>query len=273
MISPPTTATYSLAHDENGREIILVSDNAAQRVCGLYVDADAPGGHRASGAIEGTSAMGVSGTRKGDGMLDTLVVCVDGTLALCIGTHLLCKLDATTPDGESTAGDVQFLSDSVGSGVTVHTRRRGAMRVRVPGSLASPHARALFAVLREVCSQDDFLDILRRMYASECVGADDAEAEWAYFVQVLQAWCEIAVKPSGCTRARRLGVFAAVAKGWCRFLERPNIGLECERDAGERRFGRRAHDLRSFESGFADTLHVKTIARVCDVVGRRDRND
>ena len=188
-------ATYSLAHDENGREIILVSDNAAQRVCGLYVDADAPGGHRASGAIEGTSAMGVSGTRKGDGMLDTLVVCVDGTLALCIGTHLLCKLDATTPDGESTAGDVQFLSDSVGSGVTVHTSRRGSMRVRVPGSLASPHARALFAVLREVCSQDDFLDILRRMYASECVGADDAEAEWAYFVQVLQAWCEIAVKP------------------------------------------------------------------------------
>lgn len=75
-------------------------------MCGLYVDVDASGGYRASGAIEGMLVMGVFGMCKGDGMLDMFVVCVDGMFVFCIGMYLLCKFDVMMLDGESIVGDV-----------------------------------------------------------------------------------------------------------------------------------------------------------------------
>ena len=190
------SASYSVAHDDDGRETFLVSDNASRRVWALYVG-DAPvDGCRTREVMEGTSAIGVSATRASEGMLDTLAVGVDGTLELRVGASTLCKLDVLTSEGASLMGDVRALTDCVGSCVTVHASTCDSCpRIRVPGSLATPHARALYAVLRETCPRGDFLEISRLLYASECVGVEDAVNEWSHLVQILKTWSGIYAKP------------------------------------------------------------------------------
>ena len=191
----PETTSYDLAHDENGREMILVSEDAAHRVYGLYVSSMPPGGVRSSKIIEGAfSALGVAATRKSTGMRDTVAVCSDGTLALYVGSHALCKLRATTEDGQT--GYVESVLDVSRDIATVRCRGRETVRIRIPGALSSPHARAVMDALREVCHGSDLMEINERLYSNEFVGVDDPEREWSCLASVLSAWCGLSYESS-----------------------------------------------------------------------------
>ena len=189
----PEATSYGFAHDEDGREMVLVSEDSARRVTGLYVSSTREG-VRANAPIEGVfSAVGVSATRKSNGMLDTLVASSDGTLELYVGQSILCKIRVSDSIGNETLCDIDRVSDFLHGVATVrlHGQVSGALRVRVPGALASPHARALFAVLHEVCRTGELIEIIQRLYANDCVGVDDAENEWLCVVRTLNEWCGI----------------------------------------------------------------------------------
>jgi len=186
-MTAPESTSYSLAHDEFGREMIVASDNIALCVVGFYVG-EALNGKRCTAAFKGCSAVGISATRARERLLDTMYITADGSLALCEGLSMICKMYVEGPSGSSFGGASE-LSLFVNSDVTVRSRGGVSLRVRVPGVLASTAARALLRVLRDAVSFEDYFEIKRQLYLDECVGASKPADEWAHFVRVLKVWC------------------------------------------------------------------------------------
>jgi len=187
--SPTEAMRYSLVHDEAGREMILMSNDVHEygRVLGFYVS-ESPNGERCTAEIIGHSALGVSATRSSDGLLDTIYIDHQGFIVLCVGLSVICKIGLENVSGRRSLGALR-LSQCVNSDVTVRTRENEVLRVRMPGALASPVARALLRVLQDACSPEDYYEVKRRLYMDERVGAAAPEDEWSHFVRVLKYWC------------------------------------------------------------------------------------
>ena len=182
----------SVVHDVQGCELAILSDSFHGKIFAIPTETSVRASRRCE-FMEGLCAIGVSATRADAALLDTVLLCIDGTLMLCMGLTPICKLEVNVANGAQLR-TISSMRRHTDDQIVVQSSQGSNLSaiIHLPGSFTSPLTKSVMRALRDVLSVSEYFEILTRMYECDDVGMEDPDGEWRQLKRIVQRWIGVA---------------------------------------------------------------------------------